>query len=187
MTPYRKKILSCYCGMLTSQVVLFKSAFQMHMHLENEEMEQYFNDDYEFSLDMIAESEDPVVAKIDAFISETDNFVSEIEERNQLSAEDISEDDVNEIDDEEKGKQVRANKLIGYAIFYLRVNICLRIEKALRTLCEIKNEIPPVNFKEAWEYNDDNIQSIALFYNKLSALLDDLEKETDSIQEKRNW
>ena len=187
MTPYRKNILSCYCSMLATEFLLFKAAFQMHMHFEEEEMEQYLQDGYELSRDMIEGSDDPVVARINAFLTDVHNFIIEMEERNQLSAEDIDDGDIDDEEDDEKDKEVKARKYIGLVIFLLNVRMCSRTEKALRSLCEIKNEVSPVNFKDTWQYNDDNIQSIAFFYTKLSAMLDYLEKETNSIEDKRNW
>ncbi len=186
MTVYRKKILECYYIMLTSQVLLAKSAFQIYMHFEVDELDKYLEEGYEFSREMLDNIKHPVVERINRFICESDTFIEELEDRNFISEEDLEGDEYSE-EIEDDGTAVRAKNYAGLVIFYLRVHISNRIEKAMKVLSEIKNELPIADLKQAEFYKDDNLKSIALFQAGLSELLDYLETETDSIVEKRNW
>lgn len=186
LTAYRKKLLDCYYIMLVSQILLARSAFQLYMHFEMDEMESDAEEEYEVSREMLDNIKHPVVERINQFIKESDVFIDELEDRNFISEDDLE-------DNEEPGEiengdaAVRVNNYAGMVIFYLRLYVNNRIEKAIKELSEIQNEIPIMNPDYAEFYKDDNIKSILLFKAGLSELLDYLEKETDSIAEKRNW
>jgi hypothetical protein len=186
MTPYRKKVVQCYYIMLSTQLLLAKSAFQIYMHFEVDELDKYIEEGYEFSREMLDNIKDPIVERINKFIYESDALIYEIEDRNLISEDDLDDgEDLAAIED--NGAAVRVKSYTGLVIFYLKLYASNRIEKAMKELSEIKNELPGADAAHAELYEDDNLKSIALFHAGLSELLIYLEKETDSIAEKRNW
>lgn len=187
MTPYRKNIINAYCSVITAEYLLLQVAISMHLHFEIGELNKYLEEGYEFSRDTFKDSDDPVVIKIRDYLDELNEFISELEERNQLSPEDIEYGDVDDVEESEEKKEAKVNNLAGMAIFMLTIRICVRIVRAIKALCEIKNETPALDFRQPHQYNDDNIQSLAIFYIKLCDFIHYLEKETNGIAGKRNW
>lgn len=187
MTPYRQNIINSYYYIASSQFLLFKGAFMIHMDLEIEDIDYYLESAEDMDNSIFADSDDIIVKTINTFIEDTDKFLHILKDINQLQETDIEYCDIGDEDEDESDKQVKANKHIGFIIFLLTVNILNRTEKAIKSLCEIKNEIPAPDFKSEWQYDDDNIYIISIFYRKLSMLVEFLERETKSIDGKRNW
>jgi hypothetical protein len=187
MTPYRQNIINSYSYMMTAQLLLFKGAFMIHIDVGIKDMDYYLENAEGIDSSIFDDSDDVMVKAITAGIDDTETLLNELEERNQLLIDDLDHSDIDETYHEEGKTQAKVNKDIGLIIFALSVEVLSRTEKAIKALCEIKNEMHPANIKDEWQYEDDNIQLIAAFYRKLSLLVEHLEKETNSIVAKRNW
>lgn len=187
MTPYRQNIINSYSYMISSMFILTKGAYILHMGLGIADVEHYLSTNEEAGRDMLYESDNMVVKSINAFIDDSEILLNELEERNQLDLSDMDHSDVSEQDEDENNKAVKVNNDIGFVIFLLTVNILNRIEKTIKALCEIKNEILPADLKSDWQFEDDNIQLISVCYRELSGFVEYLEKTTNSIDGKKNW
>jgi hypothetical protein len=187
MTPYRQHIINSYSYIMAAQFLLFKGAFLLHIDVGIEDMDYYLENAEGIDTSLFDDSDDVMIKTITARIDDAETLLNELEERNQLFIDDLDDSDIDETYDEEGKKQAKVSKDIGLIIFALTVEVLSRTEKAIKALCEIKNEMHPANIKDEWQYDDDNIQLIAAFYRKLSLLVEYLEKETNSIVEKRNW
>ena len=187
MTPYRQNIINSYSYVIAAQFLLFKGAFMMHIDVGIEDMDYYLENAEGIDSSIFDDSDDLMIKTITACIGDAEILLNELEERNQLVTDDIDHSDIDATYDEEGKKEAKVNKDIGLVIFALTVEVLSRTEKAIKALCEIKNEMHPASIKDEWQYDDDNIQLIAAFYRKLSLLVENLEKETNSIVGKRNW
>jgi hypothetical protein len=187
MTPYRQNIINSYSYITAAHFLLFKGAFMLHIDVGIEDMHYYLENAEGIDSSIFDDSDDLMIKTITAGIGDAEILLNELEERNQLFIDDLNHSDIDATYDEEGKKEAKVNKDIGLVIFGLNVEVLSRTEKAIKALCEIKNEMHPANIKDEWQYEDDNIQLIAAFYRKLSLLVEHLEKETNSIIEKRNW
>lgn len=187
MTPYRQNIINSYSYIMAAQFLLFKGAFMIHNDVGIKEMDYYLENAEGMDMSIFDDSDDVMVKTITACIDDAEILLNELEERNQLFIDDLDHSDIDETYEEKGKKQAMVNKDIGLVIFGLTVEVLSRTEKAIKALCEIKHEMHPASIKDEWQYDDDNIRLIAAFYRKLSLLVEHLEKETNSIAEKRNW